>query len=131
MKCRSMSWSSMNPAPSPEVYLPPKSRLLKQNVSFYGFWIKEIFPSWEKTEKHFGKSCLLRFMNYIIINMKVSFYASLTLRRGWNPKFGKRNCLKSSEHVVVQRNVKNQGVWFVFQTIKTLFSNPHFPFVII
>ena len=49
---------------------------------------------------------LWRFMNYIIINMKVSFYASLTLRRGWNPKFGKKNCLKSSEHVLAQKNVK-------------------------
>ena len=49
---------------------------------------------------------LLRFINHIIINMKVSFYASLTLRRGWNPKFGKKNCLKSSEHVLAQKNVK-------------------------
>ena len=42
----------------------------------------------------------------LTLNMKVSFYASLTLRRGWNPKFGKKNCLKSSEHVLAQKNVK-------------------------
>ena len=36
-----------------------------------------------------------------------AFWEKLTLRRGWNPKSGKRNCLKSSEHVVAQKNVKD------------------------
>lgn len=84
----------------------PKEQTFKTERIILWFLNKRNIPILKKTEKHSGKSCLLRFMNYIIINMKVSFYASLTLQRGWSPKSGKRNCLKSSEYVLAQKNVK-------------------------
>ncbi len=50
----------------------PKEQTFKTERIILWFLNKKKYSHPEKkTEKHFGKSCLLRFMNYIIINMKV------------------------------------------------------------
>ena len=84
----------------------PKEQTFKTERIILWFLNKRNIPILKKDREAFWEKLSPEIHELYNNKYESQLLRLFDLRRGWNPKFGKKNCLKSSEHVLAQKNVK-------------------------